>query len=147
MKVLLPVDGSEGALAAVRHALRLLHSGMRGSFVLANVQEPASLYEVVVAHDAQVIENVSTAAAAQSLEAAQALLRAGGAEFETEIALGDPGHALIDIAERFDCDMIVIGAHGVGAPLRNTHLGSVANAVLHAASVPVTIVRAEPLRN
>src|SRR5436190_3822970 len=75
MKVLLPVDGSEGALAAVRHALRLLHSGMRASFVIAHLQEPASLYEVVVAHDAQVIENVSTAAAAHSLEAAQALLR------------------------------------------------------------------------
>jgi nucleotide-binding universal stress UspA family protein len=143
MRILLPVDGSEGALAAVRHALQLVHSGLRASFVLANVQEPASLYEVVVAHNAQVIENVSTAAAAHSLEAAQALLRAAGAEYETEIALGDPGHTLIDIAERFECDMIVMGAHGVGALPRSGHFGSVANAVLHAASVPVTIVRHE----
>ncbi|MEP7295004.1 MAG: universal stress protein [Burkholderiales bacterium] len=140
MKILLPVDGSEGALAAVRHALRLVHGGLRASFVLANVQEPASLYEVVVAHDAQVIENVSAAAAAHSLEAAQGLLRGAGLDHETEIALGDPGHALIDIAERFECDVIVMGARGVGAPLRATQFGSVANAVLHHASVPVTIV-------
>ena len=143
MRVLLPVDGSEGALAAVRHALQLVRSGLRANFVLANVQEPASLYEVVVAHNAQVIENVSTSAAAHSLEAAQALLRAAGAEYETEIELGDPGHTLIDIAERFECDMIVMGAHGVGALPRSARFGSVANAVLHAAAVPVTIVRHE----
>lgn len=143
MRILLPVDGSEGALAAVRHALRLVHSGLRASFVLANVQEPASLYEVVVAHDAQVIENVSTAAALHSLEAAQSLLRVSGVEYETEIALGDPGHTLIDIAERFECDLIVMGARGVGALLHGARFGSVANAVLHGASAPVTIVRAE----
>ena len=140
MKILLPVDGSEGALAAVRHALRLLHAGLRVDVVLANVQEPASLYEVVVAHDAQVIENISAAAAAHSLEAAQGMLRAAGIEHETEIALGDPGHTLLDIAERFECDAIVMGARGVGAPLRATRFGSVANAVLHGAAVPVTIV-------
>ena len=144
MKILLPVDGSEGALAAVRHALRLMRGGLRASFVLANVQEPASLYEVVVAHDAEVIENVSTAAAVHSLEAAQTLLRVAGAEFETEIAHGDPAHMLLDIAERFDCEMIVIGAQGVGTPRRRANFGSVANAVLHGAEVPVMVVRADP---
>jgi nucleotide-binding universal stress UspA family protein len=140
MRVLLPVDGSEAALDAVRHALRLLREGWRASFVLANVQEPASLYEVVVAHDAAVIEQVSAAAAAHALAPAQALLQAAGAEFDTEIAAGDPGHMLIDIAERFECEMVIMGARGVGA-LRGGLLGSVSNAVLHAASVPVTIVK------
>jgi nucleotide-binding universal stress UspA family protein len=144
MKILLPVDGSEGALAAVRHALRLMRAGLRARFVLANVQEPASLYEVVVAHDAEVIENVSNAAALHSLESAQALLRVAGAEFESEIAHGDPAHMLLDIAERFDCEMIVIGAQGVGTPRRRANFGSVANAVLHGAEVPVMVVRADP---
>lgn len=62
MRILLPVDGSENALEAVRHALRLVDDGLRANFVLANVQEPASLYEMVVAHDAAVIERVSEAA-------------------------------------------------------------------------------------
>jgi nucleotide-binding universal stress UspA family protein len=140
MKILLPIDGSEAALDAVHHALRLVHEGLRATFVLANVQEPASLYEVVVAHDSAVIEQVSAAAAAHSLEAAQAVMRVAGAEFETEAAVGDPGHVLVEIAERFNCDMVIMGARGVGA-LRAGLLGSVSNAVLHAASVPVTIVR------
>jgi nucleotide-binding universal stress UspA family protein len=61
-------------------------------------------------------------------------------EFETEFAAGDPGHMLVDIAERFECEMVIMGARGVGA-LRSGLLGSVSNAVLHAASVPVTIVK------
>ena len=140
MKILLPTDGSEGALEAVHHALRLVHAGLRAHFVLANVQEPASLYEVVVAHDAAVIEQVTAAAAAHSLESAQALLRAAGAQFETEVAAGDPGHALVEIAQRFECELVIMGARGVGA-LRGGLFGSVSNAVLHASEVPVTIVR------
>jgi nucleotide-binding universal stress UspA family protein len=140
MKILLPTDGSEASLDAVHHALRLVHSGLRASFVLANVQEPASLYEVVVAHDAAVIEQVSAAAAAHALEAAQVLLRTAGVEYESEIGSGDPGHTLVEIAERFDCDMVIMGARGIGA-LRGALLGSVSNSVLHAANVPVTIVK------
>jgi nucleotide-binding universal stress UspA family protein len=141
MKVLLPIDGSDAALDAVRYALRLVHAGLRASFVLANVQEPATLYEVVVAHDAEVIEHVSAAAAAHSLEPAQALLRAAGAEFESEVGTGDPGHVLVDIAERFECELVIMGARGVGA-LRAALLGSVSTSVLHASSVPVMIVKA-----
>ena len=140
MKFLLPVDGSEGALEAVRHALQLVRAGLKASFVLANVQEPASLYEVVVAHDAEVIEQVSAAAAEHSLAPAQALLRSAGVEFETEVGHGDPGHLLVDIAERFECDAVILGARGMDT-FEGGALGSVATSVLHHASVPVTVVR------
>ena len=140
MKILLPTDGSEAALDAVHHALRLVHAGLRASFVLANVQEPATLYEVVVAHDAEVIEHVSAAAGAHALEAAQALLRAAGVEFESEVGSGDPGHVLVEIGENYGCDLVIMGARGVGA-LRAALLGTVSTSVLHASSVPVMIVR------
>ena len=140
MKILLPIDGSQGALEAVRHALRLVQGGLRASFVRANVQEPASLYEVVVAHDAAVIEQVSEAAAAHSLAPAQALLQAAGVEFETEIGHGDPGHLLVDIAERYECDLVILGARGQDVA-EGGSLGSVADSVLQHASVPVMVVK------
>jgi nucleotide-binding universal stress UspA family protein len=140
MKILLPVDGSEGALEAVRHALRLVHGGLRASFVLANVQEPASLYEVVVAHDADVIEQVSEAAAAHSLAPAQALLRTAGVEFETEIGHGDPGHLLVDIAERCACDLVILGARGQDVSGSGA-IGPVAQAVLQHAQAAVMVVK------
>ena len=56
MKILVPVDGSAAALQAVRQALRMVDQGLRASLVLANVQAPASLYELLRVHDAQAIE-------------------------------------------------------------------------------------------
>jgi nucleotide-binding universal stress UspA family protein len=140
MKILLAIDGSEAALEAVHHALRLVHSGLNATFVLANVQEPASLYEVVVAHDAKVLEDVSASAAAHSLEPAHVLLRTAGVHFEVDISHGNPGHLLVDAAERFGCGLIVMGERGVGTPF-GSGLGSVAATVLRDAAVPVTLVK------
>jgi len=142
MKILLPVDGSELSLKAVRMAVNLLQQGLSGSLVIANVQEPATLYEMVVAPDGEVLQKVSTAAGIDALEKAEALLMSEGVVYEREIATGDPAHTIIDIAERFACDMIIMGARGVSA-MRSALLGSVSNEVLHAAQVPVMIVKLE----
>ena len=140
MKILLPFDGSAVALDAVRFVIRLAGDGLATSVVLANVQEPASLYELMVAHDPQVIEQVSAAAGAHTLAPAQALLDAAGIGFESEVASGDPAHTLVDIVENYGCDLIVMGASGTST-LRSALLGSVSNEVLHAAGVPVMIVK------
>ena len=140
MKLLLPVDGSDVSLEAVRVAIRLATDGLNTSVVLANVQEAATLYELVVAHDPAVIEQVSAAAGAHTLKAAEALLTLAGIAYETEIASGDPAHTIVDILERYGCDMVVMGASGM-SPLRGALLGSVSNEVLHSANVPVMIVK------
>ncbi len=47
MKILLPVDGSEYALAAVRHVIRLVGEGLGASLVLANVRSvPVTLVKL-----------------------------------------------------------------------------------------------------
>lgn len=140
MKILLPFDGSAQALSAVRFVIRLAGDGLNTSVVLANVQEPASLYEMVVAHDPQVIEQVSAAAGAHLLQAAQALLDGTGLPYESEVGSGDPAHTLVDILENYGCDLVVMGASGTST-LRSALLGSVSHEVLHAAGVPVIIVK------
>jgi nucleotide-binding universal stress UspA family protein len=143
MKILVPVDGSPASLEAVRQALRMVQGGLRASLVLANVQEPATLYEMLLAHDPEVIDKVSAEAGLNLLEPARALVRAAGVEHEIEVASGDPAHTLIDILENFGCDMVVMGARGLGT-LRSAMLGSVSHEVLHAAQVPVLIVKQAP---
>ena len=140
MKILVPVDGSALSLEAVRHVLALVRDGLKAEVVLANVQEPASLYEIVTVRDPALLQDVSAGAGAHLLEAAEALCRAAGVEFETAVASGDPAHALIDIVEEYGCGAIVIGAHGKGA-LASALLGSVSLAVVHASPVPVTLVK------
>ncbi len=143
MKILVPVDGSAASLEAVRQALRMVQDGLRASLVLANVQEPATLYEMLLAHDPEVIDKVSAEAGLNLLEPARTLVREAGVEHEIEVAAGDPAHTLIDILENFGCDMVVMGARGLGT-LRSAMLGSVSHEVLHAAQVPVLIVK-QPL--
>ena len=142
MKMLLPVDGSEVSMKALRMALTLLQQGLAGELVLANVQEPANLYEMMTAPDPEVLEQVSQAAGVDILEPAETLLKQAGIPYEREIAGGDPAHTIVDIAERYACDLIIMGARGTSA-LRSALLGSVSNEVLHAAQVPVMIVKAD----
>jgi nucleotide-binding universal stress UspA family protein len=140
MKILVPVDGSALSLHAVRHALGLVRAGLRADLVLANVQAPASLYEIVVVRDPAMIQEVSAGAGAHLLEAAQALCRDAGVRFECEVVSGEPVNALCELAEERHCGLIVIGAHGKGA-LATALLGSVSHALTHASPVPVTIVK------
>lgn len=139
MKILLPVDGSPASMAAVRHALELRERGLGASYVLANVQVPPSLYEIVVAHDEQVLSDVRRAAGADLLAPAESMLESAGAAWESEVVGGDPGHLLVDLVENYGCELVVMGS-GRGAP------GTVASAVLRHSPVPVTLVH-EPERD
>jgi len=140
MRVLLPVDGSELSMEAVKLALRMQADGLRLDAVLANVQEPATLYELLVLHDPDVVDRMSAQAGLDALAPAQALLDAAGVPYECEVAKGDPAHTLVEISERFGCDMVIMGASGM-SDLRSAMLGSVSNEVLHASGVPVLIVK------
>ncbi len=139
MKILLPVDGSPQALEAVRHAASLALQGLKASFVLVNVQEPVSLYELMVVHDTEAIERLRRAAGADLLAPAEALLDEAGLSYESEAVGGDPQHTLLELAEQYACAAIVMGARGMGAPALGA-LGSVALAVLRHSPVPVTVV-------
>lgn len=140
MKILLPVDGSELSLDAVHHALRLRSEGLRAGFVLANVQEPAYLYEIVLARDAEMLEVAAREAGEHALQAAERLLQAAGVDYESEIGHGDPAHTLIEMAERHGCDAIIMGSRGIGG-VRSALLGSVSHTVLHDSPVAVTVVK------
>ncbi|MDD2880111.1 MAG: universal stress protein [Rhodoferax sp.] len=143
MKILIPVDGSELALDAVRHALHMRRNGLQASFVLATVQPPTFMYEMILAPDADVLERVTGAVGARVLEGAQALFQQAGVPFEREIGSGEPAPTLIEIAQRHGCNAIIMGARGLGG-LRAALLGSVSQAVLHTSPVPVTIVKHAP---
>lgn len=139
LKILLPTDGSDQSLQAVHHALRLVGAGLKARFVVANVQETATLYEMVVAHDPQVLQKVSDGAARDLMRPAVALLSAAGQQVEQDVSTGDPAQMLAEAAERHGCDAIVMSTHGGG--LRAAVLGSVSQEVVQSASVPVTLVK------
>ena len=61
-------------------------------------------------------------------------------QIETTVIDGTPKVVIIEEAERWEADLIVIGCHGYG-PLRRFLLGSVSQAVAIYAPCSVEIVR------
>ena len=145
VKVLLPVDGSELSLHEVRFALRLVDEGLKASFVLANVQEPASFYEIVTAPDPAILGEVTQAAGHHLLEGAERLLREAGIDFVSDVVAGDPAHAMLDLIETHACDLVILGTRAQGL-LRTALQGSVSHSLIHDSPVPVLLVKppAEP---
>lgn len=139
MKILVPVDGSVQALDAVRFALRLHTENPSSTMVLATIQEPTYLYEMLLPSGADALDNALGVVGSRALEGAEALFRAAGVGFERELGSGDPAVALLEVAERHHCDLIVMGARGLGF-VRAALLGSVSQGVLRASKIPVTIV-------
>ena len=140
LKILIAVDGSELALDGVHHALELVRQGLKASIVLANVQEPATLYELVTTRDPDLIAAASLEAGDHLMASARALLDGAGVPYETDVGVGDVAHTLVDMIERSGCNMVIIGAKGQGA-ITSALLGSVSQEVAHASPVPVTIVK------
>jgi nucleotide-binding universal stress UspA family protein len=137
--ILVPVDGSAGALRALRHAAALARRGAR--LELVNVQPPMPLYGMVRAymHEAQYRE-VCVDAARKVLARAERVARAARAPFRSHMVIGEAGEALAAAARRLRCGAIVMGTRGQGA-VGNLVLGSVATKVVHLARVPVTLVK------
>ena len=140
MKILLPIDGSELSLHEARFALRLVKEGLQASFLLVNVQEPASLYEMVQAPDPAILALVSQGAGEHALQPALALLRDAGMNCETAVVTGDPAHAVVDLIEEHGCDMVIMGTRGTGA-LLSVLQGSVTQSLMHDSPVPVLLVK------
>ena len=70
----------------------------------------------------------------------ESLVEASGVTFEAVVARGDPAHTLVELIERHACEGVVMGAHGKGM-VRQALLGSVTVEMVHAAPVPVTLVK------
>lgn len=58
---------------------------------------------------------------------------------EEEVVMGEPAHALMQAAQSWGADLIVVGTHPQGA-LAHFFVGSVAEQVLRQSRVPVLIV-------
>lgn len=140
MKILLPVDGTELSLHETRFALQLLRQGLQASFVLANVQEPASFYEMVTASSPELIEGAAMEAGEDLMEPSARLLRDAGVPFETAVVQGDPAQAMLELIEQFGCDMVVMGSRALGPVRRWLEGGSTSQRLVQNSPVPVLLV-------
>lgn len=145
MRILLAIDGSPSSNAAVDEVSRRPwppESEVRVVTVLSPIEslpfQKAS--HGPTAYD-EILEQQGLEAAKRLNDIATGLAQRAPGLLVTPVLLeGLPKEAIIDEAERWGADLIVVGSHGYGA-IRRFLLGSVSLAVALNASCSVEIVR------
>lgn len=140
MKILIPVDGSQHSNAALAFvAARARYLGAGAAVDLLNVQLPVPP-RAGRAVGAEVVRAWHTVEADKVLNPARATLQAAQLEPACFWRVGHPGVVIAQWAGKSRADLVIMGSHGHTA-LANVVLGSVAQAVLAASSVPLLVLR------
>lgn len=149
MRVLIGTDGSDDAIHAANHALRLLAPPEVVTVACVTdvpAVETAGLESgfgggIASAEEIDAAREASAHAAAGALERTVAALETK-APVEQRSEVGDAGSLLCVLAKDLDADVVVVGSRGHGR-IRRALLGSVSTHVVHNAPCPVIIVRAD----
>ena len=140
LKALLPVDGSENSLRAVKHLINLVQGREPMDVHILNVQEPIDAWEVKRCFKAEEIEAMQVSAGGDALQAARMLLEEAAVPFTAQVLIGDVAESVARYAREIGADKIIMGTRGMTL-LANLVLGSIATKVIHLTEIPVTLVR------
>ncbi len=142
-RILVPVDGSEGAAKALETAVRLQkvhgaeilaltvfrhHSLLEASMSMVRPENPGNMDDIMREH----AKEVSEAAKAKAEEL-------GGERVRAFVKRGPPARTIVQFGKEHECDLIVLGSRGTG-DLEGYLLGSVSHKVTSLADCPVMVV-------
>lgn len=136
--IIVPVDGSENALAGVRHAIRAAAMRADATICLVNAQPVLSRHISQFASRRD-IEAARAARGHEALAAARALVEAAGVRCRSAVLKGEPARVIARFATEERADRIVLGTSRKGAVARLL-TGSITDRLLARAEVPVEIV-------
>lgn len=144
-RILVPLDGSELARAGLDYAI-MLATKCKAHLHLLRVVEPRSVPIPVVEDDNTSLGEYRDYALADLCRQAAKELTAlsigqpdGALTFSTHVCVGYPAEKIVGEAIWQSSDLIVMATHGYGG-MRRWALGSVADKVLHATTIPLLLV-------
>ncbi|WP_121821288.1 universal stress protein [Halostella salina] len=138
-EILLPFDGSDGAAEALHHAAEVAHwadATITLLFVADTTRDSVSVVESTVV-DSLVQEGEAV------VEDGEKTLETLGVAHNSDVVQGNPAPTVVDYAERYDYDLVVMPTHGREGVSRYL-VGSVTEKVVRLSSVPVLTVRMQP---
>lgn len=142
MKVLLAIDESEFAAQAVREVeerLCLPDTTIRVMHVVASFVPPAAAVVEAGGSLAEVRENVRREYQ-EMVDSTAARLRHLGVSTEGVVREGSAAKVIVEEAEKWDADLVILGAHGLKG-LESIVMGNVARYVVDHAPCSVEVVR------
>ena len=140
-KILVPVDGSNDSLQAVREAIRQRNAPGAAEVHLLNVQPRIFAEETMIGLPAEQIDSYYYERGGRALAPAEVLLKEAGLPFASHRVVGPVVQSILDKQRELDCDSILMSTQGHGR-IAGALLGSVSAKVLQLAPVPVTLVKA-----
>ena len=138
MKILIPVDASQAALAPVDHVAALVRRGVKVEALVLNVQRrfPQHIARFTRKADRDDLRaERSRAAMAEAIER----LSQAGVPFRAMTELGVPAERIAAVAERENVDEVMIGVGRHPAWLRWVN-PSIAQGVMELTDIPVTVL-------
>ena len=148
MKILLAVDGSTYSDAAIEEVLQRPWPPQSEVKIITAAEAPILGMEVWVS-TATLMEEMEKAVnekARRVIEDALGKLKAnenGSFKISSAILQGSPKQVIVEEAETWNADLIVMGSRGLGTWNRLL-LGSVSDSVVHHAKCSVEVVRKSP---
>lgn len=137
--ILLPFDGSDGAAEVLHHASEIAHWADATIHVLYVADTTRDSVTVVEGRTVDVLAQQGE----DILDEAAKTLDTLGVSYNTNVVQGNPAPAIVDYAQRYDQDLIVMPTHGREGVSRYL-IGSVSEKVVRLSSVPVLTVRMQP---
>ena len=138
-KILVPLDGSDLAELAIRHAREIARGARSEILLMQSVTFPVPVVpEAVLFPDGKWLAEAKKEAA-RYLEGIAAPLREAGMRVRTLLYERPPADAILHVAAREGVDLIVMSTHG-RTGLVHAIMGSVAENVIRRAPCPVLTV-------
>jgi nucleotide-binding universal stress UspA family protein len=137
--ILLPFDGSDGAAEVLHHASEIAHWADATLEVLYVADTARDSVTVVEGRTVDALEQQGEDVVDEAAKTLDTL----GVAYDTDVVQGNPAPTIVDYAERYDQDLIVMPTHGREG-LSRYLVGSVTEKVVRLSSVPVLTVRMQP---
>jgi len=134
MSIVLGYDESPGSSRALQVAIELALRFEERLVLVYGVAPPGGMGEEYTAHRRSLTELARTATGQAVLAATQA-----GVETVVELVDAKPAQALVDVGDRYDARMIVVGTRGESA-IKGAILGSTSHRLLAMSDRPVLCV-------
>jgi nucleotide-binding universal stress UspA family protein len=141
LKALVPVDGSNNSLCAVRHVIKLAEDREPLEIHLLNVQPPfhGDVTSFVAKED---VEGYHLDEAHKALHRACELLNEAALHYTKHVYVGHAAEVIAEVAKELGFDKVIMGTHGYGT-VKQLMMGSISHKAIHLMDpdIPVTLVK------
>jgi nucleotide-binding universal stress UspA family protein len=145
LKALVPVDGSENSLAAVRHAIEFIQFHEPMEIHLLNVQPPLR-GDVTAFVPEAAVHDYHMDAAEEAMRPACELFDRAGIAYTRHVFVGHAADVIAQFAHDLHCDQVIMGTHGYGTIGQLLH-GSVSHEAIHRIDPHIAVTLVKPDHN